>query len=130
MNGTIQIPTPRNEPIKGYAPGSPERASIRAALKTMGSEQVEIPLIIGGKEVRTGNLVEIRAGQDLAPLTGFDTKIQSLERSDINIFESNHNSVTTVIRPSKMKMKNRLCMTAMVVVCGISVIEVCTRRPW
>ncbi|HET7234276.1 MAG TPA: L-glutamate gamma-semialdehyde dehydrogenase [Longimicrobium sp.] len=55
MNSIPQVPLPVNEPVKGYAPGSPERAELKAALKVMAAEQIEIPLIIGGKEVRTGN---------------------------------------------------------------------------
>ena len=55
MNSIPQVPLPRNEPVLGYAPGSPERAELKAALKVMAAEQIEIPLIIGGREVRTGN---------------------------------------------------------------------------
>jgi 1-pyrroline-5-carboxylate dehydrogenase len=55
MNSIPQVPLPRNEPVLGYAPGSPERAELKAALKVMSGEQIEIPLIIGGREVRTGN---------------------------------------------------------------------------
>jgi len=55
MNSIPQVPLPLNEPVKGYAPGSPERAELKAALKVMAGEQIEIPLIIGGREVRTGN---------------------------------------------------------------------------
>jgi 1-pyrroline-5-carboxylate dehydrogenase len=70
MNGTIKIPTPSNEPVKSYAPGSPERASLKAAIKKMAGEQVDIPLIIGGKEVRTGETQEIRAPHDHSLLLG------------------------------------------------------------
>ncbi|HEX6747979.1 MAG TPA: L-glutamate gamma-semialdehyde dehydrogenase [Longimicrobium sp.] len=55
MNSIPQVPLPRNEPVLGYAPGSPERAELKAALKVMASEEIEIPLIIGGREVRTGD---------------------------------------------------------------------------
>src|SRR5262245_9503337 len=47
-------PPPVNEPIKGYAPGSPERDTLKARLASMAKEDLEIPLIIGGREVRTG----------------------------------------------------------------------------
>ena len=47
------MPPPVNEPIRSYAPGSPERASLKARLKTMAAENVDMPLIIGGKEIRT-----------------------------------------------------------------------------
>jgi 1-pyrroline-5-carboxylate dehydrogenase len=54
FNGRRRVPPPVNEPIKSYAPGSPERASLKARLKTMAAETVDIPLFIGGKEIRTG----------------------------------------------------------------------------
>lgn len=55
MDGDIQVPLPVNEPVRSYAPGTPERREIKEHLARMASERVEIPLIIGGKEVRTGN---------------------------------------------------------------------------
>ena len=54
MNGNIQIPIPVNEPVRSYAPGTPERRALKARLAELGAERIEIPLIIGGKEVRTG----------------------------------------------------------------------------
>ncbi|MBV9109967.1 MAG: L-glutamate gamma-semialdehyde dehydrogenase [Gemmatimonadetes bacterium] len=55
MNSIPQVPLARNEPVLGYLPGSPERTELKAALKVMAAEEIEIPLIIGGREVRTGN---------------------------------------------------------------------------
>ncbi|MGE0641355.1 MAG: L-glutamate gamma-semialdehyde dehydrogenase [Thermoanaerobaculia bacterium] len=55
MNGLRRIPPPVNEPIRSYAPGSPERASLKARLEAMSREEIEIPLVIGGREVRTGS---------------------------------------------------------------------------
>jgi 1-pyrroline-5-carboxylate dehydrogenase len=55
FNGHRRVPAPVNEPIRSYAPGSPERASLKATLKQMSSEKIDIPLIIGGKEVKTGD---------------------------------------------------------------------------
>src|SRR5436305_7419464 len=49
------VPRPANEPVRSYAPNDPARASIKARLKSMASERVEIPCFIGGKEIRTGN---------------------------------------------------------------------------
>jgi len=49
-----KVPTPRNEPILGYLSGSPETKELKAKLKELSSEEVDIPLIINGKEVRTG----------------------------------------------------------------------------
>jgi len=53
-NAVRRVPAPVNEPVKSYAPGSPERVELKARLASMATERVEIPLIIGGKEVRTG----------------------------------------------------------------------------
>ncbi len=54
-NRIVPIPETTNEAVRAYAPGSPERASLKARLREMLAEEVEIPLLIGGKEVRTGN---------------------------------------------------------------------------
>jgi len=50
----VTVPTAVNEPVKSYALGSPERAELKARLASMATERVEMPLIIGGKEIRTG----------------------------------------------------------------------------
>jgi len=54
LNAARRVPSPVNEPIRSYAPGSPERAELKARLASMANEHVDIPLIIGGKEIRTG----------------------------------------------------------------------------
>ena len=60
MNNSIfMFPKPENEPVKGYAPGSPERVEIRKALDELYKKVTEIPAIIGGKEVKTKNMGEI-----------------------------------------------------------------------
>ena len=51
-----KAPTPINEPVKAYAPGSPERASLKATLAEMSATKTEMPLVIDGKDVRTGKL--------------------------------------------------------------------------
>ena len=53
--GVRRVPQPVNEPTKSYAPGSPERAELKARLKSMAGEKIDIPLIIGGQEIRTGH---------------------------------------------------------------------------
>ncbi len=58
------VPRAYNEPVKNYAPGSPERASIKAMLAKMKSEQVEVPMVIGGKRVKSGNRVAIHPPHD------------------------------------------------------------------
>ena len=57
--GIFHVPTPVNEPVKGYTPGSPERASLQAKLKVMASTQVEIPLVINGHDVHTDKRVKV-----------------------------------------------------------------------
>jgi 1-pyrroline-5-carboxylate dehydrogenase len=56
--GIFRVPPPVNEPVRDYAPGSRERASLQLRLEQMRNERLEIPLIIGGEEVRTGKLRE------------------------------------------------------------------------
>lgn len=58
MDNITNIPEPVNEPIASYAPGTPERAALKSALTDVRNTQVEVPLIIGGKEVRTGKTAE------------------------------------------------------------------------
>jgi len=53
------IPTPVNEPVLGYAPGSPERSELKSALEAVAAEQVEIPVVAGGEEIRTGETVDV-----------------------------------------------------------------------
>jgi len=55
-NAIFSFPYPQNEPIKSYAPGSPERAELHAKINEFKSMQIEIPLIIGGKEIHTGDI--------------------------------------------------------------------------
>ncbi len=52
--GLFRPPAPQNEPVKDYAPGSPEREELRLRLEQMRSDQIDIPLVIGGKEIRSG----------------------------------------------------------------------------
>ncbi len=63
-NAAINIPYPQNEPVLSYAPGTPERQQLKAALETLKTQQIEVPLIIGGREVRTGNLAKIACPHD------------------------------------------------------------------
>jgi 1-pyrroline-5-carboxylate dehydrogenase len=60
INAIARVPPPQNEPVLPYTPGAPERASLQAALQRMASERIEIPVIIGGKQIRTGKTDEVR----------------------------------------------------------------------
>ena len=54
FSGVRNVPPPQNDPNLTYAPGTCERAELKARLKAMAGEKVDIPIIIGGKEIRTG----------------------------------------------------------------------------
>ncbi|HEY3921466.1 MAG TPA: L-glutamate gamma-semialdehyde dehydrogenase [Gaiellaceae bacterium] len=53
-HGIFEVPEARNEPVHDYLAGSPERASLQLRLERMRGEQIEIPLVIGGKDVKAG----------------------------------------------------------------------------
>jgi 1-pyrroline-5-carboxylate dehydrogenase len=59
MNGTSNIPLPVNDPIRSYAPGTPERAALKAELKRLSGTVTEITSIVDGKAVRTGKTVKV-----------------------------------------------------------------------
>lgn len=63
-NSIINFPVPNNEPVKTYLAGSPERIALEAELKRQHGIEVEIPIIIGGKEIRTGNTGKVVCPQD------------------------------------------------------------------
>ncbi len=58
MTNQFTIPIPVNEPIKDYDPGSPEKASLQAKADELSSQVIDIPLVIGGEEIRTGNTAQ------------------------------------------------------------------------
>lgn len=70
MNGFFQIPFPVNEPVKDYAPGSAERIALKAALNAARSRHEDIPMYIGGNEVRTGSTKDIFPPHDLGHKIG------------------------------------------------------------
>jgi len=69
-HGAFDVPVPSNEPVRGYAPGSPERIALKARLEAMASEQVELGPILGGKEIRTGDTVEMVMPHDHGHVLG------------------------------------------------------------
>ena len=64
FNGIFHVPQPVNEPVLGYAPGSPERVGIKAKLEQMLAGQVDVPMIIGGEEIRNGQLGKMLCPHD------------------------------------------------------------------
>jgi 1-pyrroline-5-carboxylate dehydrogenase len=59
MNFVPSFPTPANEPVLTYAPGTAERAQLKQALRDLSAEPAEIPLVIGGREVRTSETADV-----------------------------------------------------------------------
>jgi 1-pyrroline-5-carboxylate dehydrogenase len=56
--GLFRPPSPVNEPVRNYAPGSPERASLKARLEELSASEIEVPMVIGGEQVRTGSTAQ------------------------------------------------------------------------
>jgi 1-pyrroline-5-carboxylate dehydrogenase len=70
FNGIFQVPQPVNEPVLNYAPGSPERAEVKAKLDEMLGQQVDVPMLIGGEEVRNGALADMVCPHDHGHVLG------------------------------------------------------------
>jgi len=64
LKGFFNVPLPINEPVKSYAPGSPERKELQAMLKELRSKEIDIPMYIDGKEVRSGTKVRLSPPHD------------------------------------------------------------------
>jgi 1-pyrroline-5-carboxylate dehydrogenase len=69
--GTFYYPLPVNEPVLNYGPGSPEKIRLKAALKELKSQVLDIPQYIGLKEVRTGNKIAIHPPHEKKHLLGY-----------------------------------------------------------
>ncbi len=84
-NSIPRVPQPVNEPIRSYAPGSNERRSLQKRLIELKSDHVEIPAIIGGEEIRTGEAIEVKTPHDhsvslaTAHLCGNDEVVRAVE---------------------------------------------------
>ncbi len=63
-NGFFKVPYPKNEPVLSYAPGTKERQLLKQALEDARSKQLDIPMYIGGEEVRTGNKIRLSPPHD------------------------------------------------------------------
>jgi len=68
--GYFSYPIPGNEPVLSYTPGSPERMALQKTLAELKSQQVDVPMYIGGEEVRTGKLADIRPPHEIAHSLG------------------------------------------------------------
>src|SRR6185437_5625809 len=58
FNGNRRVPTPANEPVKTYAPGTPERTELPSRLASLAAERIDTPVVIAGKEFRSGKLAQ------------------------------------------------------------------------
>lgn len=56
-NGIVHVPEPANEPVRAYAPGSAERTALKHRLQQMCTEQIEVPLLLGGRAITTGHTI-------------------------------------------------------------------------
>ncbi len=69
--GFYNVPIPHNEPVKSYKPGSPEREELKAMIYELRSEVRELPMFIGGKEIKSSRKVEIHPPHDIHHLLGY-----------------------------------------------------------
>src|SRR5690606_20754107 len=69
--GIYKIPAPSNEPVLSYAPGSPERKALKAALEEARSRELDIPMYIGSEEVRTGEKHALTPPHDHQHILGY-----------------------------------------------------------
>jgi 1-pyrroline-5-carboxylate dehydrogenase len=70
LKGFFNVPKAVNEPVKSYAPNSPEKAAVLAAYKEMWNTQIDVPLYIGSEEIRTGNTRTMSAPHDHKHIVG------------------------------------------------------------
>jgi 1-pyrroline-5-carboxylate dehydrogenase len=69
--GVYNVPIPENEPILAYAPGSPERAELQAMYHELKSKEIDVPMYIGGEEVRTDNKQRMSVPHDHKHTLGY-----------------------------------------------------------
>ena len=70
LKGFFHVPKAVNEPVKSYAPNSPEKAAVLAAYKQMWNSKIDVPLYIGSEEIRTGNTRTMSAPHDHKHIVG------------------------------------------------------------
>jgi 1-pyrroline-5-carboxylate dehydrogenase len=68
--GYFSYPQPENEPMLAYAPGSPEKETLKRALAELKGKQIEAPMIVGGKELKTGNQIPMRPPHEHTHILG------------------------------------------------------------
>src|SRR6185312_6443447 len=69
--GYFHYAMPSNEPVLNYAPGSPEKISLKKAIEEIKDREHDIPMIIGGKEIRSGNKIIMHPPHEIAHTLGY-----------------------------------------------------------
>ena len=98
--GFFEVPPAYNEPVKDYAPGSPERKELKATIAAFKSQQRDIPMIIGGREVRTDRRLSIHPPHDLKHTLGYYYMGDA---------EHVHQAIDAALEEALMKIASRLC---------------------
>ena len=90
VKGFFNVPKAVNEPVKSYAPNSPEKAAVLAAYKQMWNSKIDIPLYIGSEEIRTGNIRNMIAPHDHKHVVGTHHLAEKshIEKSIANALEA------------------------------------------
>ncbi len=90
LKGFFHVPKAINEPVKAYAPNSPEKTAVLAAYKEMWNTQIDVPLYIGNEEIRTGNTRNMSAPHDHKHIVGTYhlAKKSHVEKAIANALES------------------------------------------
>ncbi len=70
-NAYFEVPPASNEPVLSYAPGSPERAAVKAAIAAFKAKPTEIPMVIGGQRIKTDNKIAIHPPHELSHTLGY-----------------------------------------------------------
>jgi len=70
-NGYFAYPLPNNEPVKDYAPGSAEKIALKKAIKTLKSQEIDVPMYIGGRKVRTENKIAMHPPHEKKHVLGY-----------------------------------------------------------
>jgi len=71
LKGFFNVPTPHNEPVKSYAPGSAERKELQAKLEELRAQEIDVPMYIGSEEVRTGKKKPLSPPHDHQHVLGY-----------------------------------------------------------
>ena len=99
-HGIFELPPAVNEPILSYAPGTRERGELKQALKDLSGRQIEIPIVIGGREIRTGRTADaVMPESRLKPGEG-----EPVICADARVVTKNTAIATTTAIPRPMRM--------------------------